>query len=56
MSSFISALVIALLVWRVFGFVAAYRRGKSAAADRKAEQEQKADWARRMRGRSEEGK
>ncbi len=56
MPSFMSLLIIALLVWRLFGFVAAYRRGKSAAADRNAEREQQADWARRLQGPRKEGK
>jgi hypothetical protein len=46
-------LIIALLVWRLLAFVSGYLRGKSDAADRKTEREQKKDWARRMRGRNE---
>lgn len=50
MPSFMRLLIVALLVWRLFGFVAAYRRGKAAAADCNAEREQQADWASRLQG------
>lgn len=56
MPAFINVLVIGLLVWRVGGFLAAYRRSKADAAERQAEREQQQDWARRMQGRSEKGK
>lgn len=56
MSSFVSVLVIALLVWRVAGFVAAYRRAKAQKATDQAEREQRKDWAKRMQGRSEQDK
>lgn len=52
MQSLLSILVVFFLVWRVLGFIAAYRRGRLAAAERKAEREQKEDWARRMQGPS----
>ncbi|MDF2446657.1 MAG: hypothetical protein K0S46_1893 [Moraxellaceae bacterium] len=52
MQTLLSILVIFFLVWRGLGFIAAYRRGKLAAAEREAEREQKDDWARRMQGQS----
>lgn len=56
MPSYIGLLVTALLVWRLSGFVSAYRRARSAAAEKDAEREQKQDWAERMQGRSEKRK
>lgn len=56
MQSFISFLVLAVVFWRVIGFVNAYRRTRTDAIERQAELEQKKDWARRMQGRSEKGK
>lgn len=56
MPAFINFLVLAVVFWRVVGLVKAYRRARSDALERKAEQEQKKDWARRMQGRSERGK
>lgn len=56
MSSFLSVFIVALLVWRVSGFIAAYRRARLRKVDEEAEREQRKDWARRMQGRSERDK
>jgi heme/copper-type cytochrome/quinol oxidase subunit 2 len=55
MPSLVAVLIFTVVVWRLAGFVASYRRARARKADQQAEREQRQDWARRMQGRSEQG-